>query len=197
MKIRRVIDLSSELATVSGIASAYQQAFGHAPWNEGYKCLHCKAQYSLTHTSGQCTNCSNMTPLEEYWPKHRVIQDFNLEMNNPDSHCYIAEENDEVIGFAWGYRVTMCEDASARLHAPNLHSIVSGNAFYLDEIAVVPTHQGRKIGRSLMENIITWNYKTSLLRTLEDSPMQRLATSLGWKRIISIPKGRIIMSVER
>lgn len=196
MNIRQVIDPLNETETVSNIACAYRQAFGHTPWNEGYRCPCCNAHYPLTYIPQGCRNCEYRGQLEEYWPHHQVKQDFEVEMKKTGATCFVAEEVSEVVGFAWGYALSMCKKTSAYLHAPNLHTVIEGEIFYLDEIAVIPPYQGKKIGRELMRRIITQKYPTSILRTLEDSPMQRLALSLGWQTVMRISKSRIIMSVN-
>lgn len=194
MKIKKVPN-SPEPKTLHNIAYAYQQAFGHAPWNEGYTCSRCSAKYPLNLNPTECTNCGPNGKIEEYWPQDKIIHDFCREMNRPDAICFVAEDNNNVVGFAWGYMVSMCKKTSSRLHAPSLDSIVNGDVFYLDEIAVIPTYQGRGIGKQMMEKI-TPKYKTSLLRTLASSPMQRLARSMGWQTIMEIQGNRVIMSVN-
>lgn len=193
MKIRN-IDTSREPETVLAIASAYQQAFGYAPWNEGFTCQKCKFKYPLSYSDRHCSQCDTTDELVEYWPKDRVLSDFRSEMRNQGSLCVVAEEKSEVVGFAWGYDLTMCEETSYKLDSPNLHTLVSGKIFYLDEIAVIPTRQGKGVGKRLMEAIIPAGNKVALLRTLAKSPMQYLASSLGWREIMSISQERIIMT---
>lgn len=194
MKIRE-IDTSSESETVLAIASAYQQAFGHAPWNEGYMCPTCKSKYSLSYQTTHCSQCGSADELVEYWPTDKILGDFHTEMRNPGSICLVAERETEVVGFAWGYDLTMCEEASSKLCSPNLHTLVSGNVFYLDEIAVVPKYQGKGIGKKLMSAITPTQGKITLLRTLAESPMQHLASSLGLCKIMSISEERVIMGI--
>jgi GNAT superfamily N-acetyltransferase len=190
MKIRE-INPFKDTATVSGILHAYQHAFGHAPWNEGFTCTACTSTYPLSHLEKHCARCGGL--LKEYWPEDRILHDFNTEMRNPGSTCIVAEEHTSVIGFAWGYGLTINQGTSDKLDAPNLHTLLSGNLFYLDEIAVLPVYQGKGIGRKLMEKI-TPRDKPALLRTLRKSPMQRLASSLGWSDTMSISKDRVIMT---
>ncbi len=195
MKIRN-IDTSREPETVLAIASAYQQAFGHAPWNEGFICQMCSSKYPLSHPSKHCSQCDNTDGLAEYWPKDKILHDFSAEMSNQGSVCVVAEEKSEVVGFAWGYNLTISKESSRKLNSPNLHTLVSGNILYLDEVAVVPAYQGKGVGKKLMEAITPTGDKVALLRTLEQSPMQHLALNLGWRKIVSISEGRIIMATN-
>ena len=125
-----------------------------------------------------------------------VLSDFYREMQKPDAICVIAECEERVIGFAWGYRVTADQDLTNALDAPGLHDAISGDFFYLDECAVAPEFQGSGIGKQLVESIFReQSLARVLLRTMNHSRMCRLMIHMGGAIIQEISRGRVIMTM--
>lgn len=193
------IDPFQQVELVNAVALAYQQTFGQAPWNEGYKCPICDLTLALSEEQDYCPRCSakgNMVFLAEYWPIDKVLSDFYREMSKPDSLCLVALRDEEIVGFTWGYQVSIDESIDDYLEAPNLHRLVSGNFFYLDEVAVLPKYQGKGIGRSLINQLFeNQPYKKILLRTLKESQMSNLINSMQGETVLPISRDRIIMSL--
>lgn len=185
--------------SVSAIVQAYQKTFGQAPWNEGYKCPVCEETVSLIKKTDYCPSClkqGKSVIMVEYWPKNKVITDFYQEMSKPESLCLIAKFGDDVVGFAWGYEVFINHTIDEYLEAPGLHELVSGDFFYLDEVAVLPEFQGKGIGRNLIKQLFeNQPHKKIILRTLEKSQMSNLINSMEGKIILPISRDRVIMSL--
>ena len=188
-----------DTAAVASVIQIYQQAFGEAPWNEGWRCNECNNVVPLNPTPSTCTKCGK-GPMSEYWPYEKVLADFQSEMRRPNALCVQVTADDSTpVAFAWGYEVQGGdEELDAHLDAPNLHAQLSGTFFYLDELAVHPHHQRRGVGKQLAKEVLTQQRNERiLLRTLEDSQMHRLVLSLGGSKILSISRGRVILKLAR
>lgn len=184
---------------INDIARAYQQTFAGYPWFEGYKCPVCGKGFPLSHTEKTCAMCSTTEKqvlLVDYWPSSTIVSDFNKEMAKPGAICVVANVNEEIIGFTWGYNVLGSPDLDSRLDAPSLHQRHSGKYFYLDEVAVVPDYQGKGVGRKLIAKIICMQlHEQILLRTKEDGPMFNLVLKIGGEVIQRISRERVIMKM--
>ncbi len=198
MSIRKV-EPFDDPASVEQIVSVYQEAFGGEPWNEGYLCPICGATFPLVSPK-TCKSCFDRNGifvlLVGRWPKSKVVSDFYREMAKPKALCFVAEEDNKVVAFAWGYKIEMSEDTDAELEAPGLHKLVCGEYFYLDEVAVLPTYQRQGVGKELLENIFA-GQKRVLLRTLKESQMFRLTKKLGGKALLDVSRGRVIMALAQ
>jgi len=193
------IDAFRQTELVNAVALAYQQTFGQAPWNEGYKCPICNSIIALGGEKIYCPIClskGDKVFLAEYWPIDKVLNDFYREMSKPNSLCLVAQLGGEVVGFTWGYQISIEPTIDDYLEAPGLYKLVSGNFFYLDEVAVLPQYQGRGIGRNLVNQIFEKQpFKKIILRTLKESQMSNLVNSMGGETILPISRDRVIMSL--
>lgn len=184
---------------INDIARAYQQTFAGYPWFEGYKCPVCGKGFHLSHTEKTCAMCSTTEKqvlLVDYWPSSTIVSDFNKEMAKPGAICVVANVNEEIIGFTWGYNVLSNTDLDSHLDAPSLHQRHNGKYFYLDEVAVVPNYQGKGVGRKLIAKIICMQLQEQiLLRTKEDGPMFNLVLKIGGEVIQRISRERVIMKI--
>ncbi len=182
---------------VEAIASAYQQSFGNEPWNEGYLCPVCEAVLPLAYSLKTCPICaeqSRIVLLVEYWPISKIITDFYTEIGKPESVCVVAQINGNVVGFAWGYRVSATPDLDSHLEAPNLHKALNGDFFYLDECALIPLHQGKGAGKMIVNHIFGAQQQGKiLLRTMHDSRMYRIIKQMRGEIVQHISRNRVIM----
>jgi GNAT superfamily N-acetyltransferase len=200
MEVRKVAVLS-EPNTVLEIAAIYRIAYGGFPWHEGFVCPVCKFSIGLETNLVFCPKCLEeeaLVNLVEYWPQEKVISDFYRENSNPEAITCIAQTNNQTIGFAWGYRFDISPETEQKIAAIGLSKIYQRTVFYLDECAILPEFQGQGIGKELVRNILkSQPYDIMILRTLEGSPMQKLITTLGGEKIMSISESRIIMKLIR
>lgn len=186
---------------VEAIASIYRQSFGGEPWNEGYVCPVCSAIYALSCDIKICVNCagdSKNVLLVECWPLQKVVTDFYTEMSKSDPVCIVAQADKNVIGFAWGYRVSANPDLDMHMEAHDLHHSLEGDYFYLDECALSPKHQGCGIGKLLVRHIIReQSHVEVLLRTMNNSRMCSLIKNMEGEIIQHVSRGRVIMKLLR
>ncbi len=199
MLIRKVYVLS-EPTTVRDIAMVYQNTFGGDPWNEGYVCPKCKQSFPLSTGLTVCPEClknrDEIFCLVEYWPLSKIVTDFYLENSKEEALCLVAQNDQWVVGFVWGYGVMINTEFADKIEAPELVQKFQREVFYLDECAVLPKYQKQGTGKSLIKEILKRQpYDIMILRTLEGSQMQSLIESLGGEKILTISEGRIIMKL--
>ncbi|MBL7058251.1 GNAT family N-acetyltransferase [Patescibacteria group bacterium] len=117
-------------------------------------------------------------------------------MMKPDPVCVIAQSDEGVVGFAWGYQVSASPELDEHLDAPNLHRSLNGDFFYLDECALVPAYQGKGIGKLLVSHIFCEQQQGQiLLRTMSDSRMYNLIKHMKGETVQHISRERVIMKL--
>ncbi|PBJ16043.1 GNAT family N-acetyltransferase [Flavobacterium sp. ACN6] len=134
---------------------------------------------------------------EEYAAAKDFLQYFVERENNQYSYenCYIAEENNEIIGAVDIYKGEDIE----RLRKPiieyvrdhynpefNPESETEAGEFYIDSLGINPNHQGKGIGSQILHFLITeyvqTNKQTLGLLVEEENPLaKKLYLKLGFK----------------
>lgn len=136
-------------------------------------------------------------PWYESWEIDNIVSDFEKEMRKPEAICLVAEINNRVIGFTWGYKVFSGYKLDVHLDAPDLHNKLDGEYFYLDEVAVIPGYQKKGIGRKLVTQIFDAQaHRNVLLRTKLEGPMFKLIIKMGGETIQHISRDRVIMKIS-
>lgn len=77
-------------------------------------------------------------PWNESWGPEEVKRDIDEAMSQPDFRMFLALEDDEVVGFCWGYRVPSNNGKTAMIR----------------ELGVIPGSRSRGIGKGLLERIV-------------------------------------------
>jgi len=189
----------SDPETVRGIVAAYQRTFGGEPWNEGYVCPVCGEIFPLAKMDILCPSCTaqgRAVLLTEYWPTSKVTSDFYREMEKPEALCFVAKDDDAIVGFIWGYRMVVDEHIDDHLESPGLSQLIDGSFFYLDDAAVIPEYQGKGIGKQLVARMIQEQPQKNILgRTLDQSRMFRILTGFNGKTVLHITRNRVIMAI--
>ncbi|MDP2630552.1 MAG: GNAT family N-acetyltransferase [Candidatus Uhrbacteria bacterium] len=136
-------------------------------------------------------------PWYETWVIETIASDFTNEMNRPGAICVVAQIENDVVGFAWGYTVSSDDpNLDNHLDAHGTHVTLSGDYFYLDECALAPDHQGKGVGKHLVRAIFAaQQHKEVLLRTKDGSRMCNLIKQMGGEIIQNISEERVIMRV--
>lgn len=197
VEIRQFPSPLRDPATVSAIVSVYRQVFADAPWHEAHMCPVCKSSYGKDYRDKTCEGClqdGNHVLIVDHWPTYKVIQDFYKEMVKPDAVCILAKSDEGIVGFAWGYKMELDAQASSHLDAPGIHERMHGPHFYIDEVALLLPYRGKGIGKNLITAITQDQQRGKiLLRTLRESPMEKLIASIGGTVVQHISEGRVIM----
>ena len=195
------INAFSQTSMVKAIAKVYQLSFGGEPWNEGYMCPICSKGFPRTLDKKVCDVCvenSREILLIDYWSMNKIITDFYREMSKPDAKCVVVQNVDLVVGFAWGYRITMNPEIDKHLDAPNVHTRLNhDDYFYLDECALLPSNQAKGIGKLLVSYIFQQQtQKQVVLRTKNNSRMCSIIKQMGGRVIQHISNDRVIMTLQ-
>jgi hypothetical protein len=115
----------------------------------------------------------------------------------PGSICLYAYQRG-TIGFAWGYNLDIFD--CDQIDSPGLGRFLPNVSqfFYLDECGVLPQFQKQGFGTALVQEIFSLTSQSVLvLRTLKDSPMQKLITNLGGRIVVQIDSNRVIMQITK
>jgi ribosomal protein S18 acetylase RimI-like enzyme len=129
-----------------------------------------------------------------FWPGRSGVNEFGPRMlrhsGNPEFRLCVASLDARVVGFAYGYTSVpggwWRETVAAGLNRADAGNWF-GDCFELAELAVVPEHQQRGLGRRLHDLLLTGlPHRTSLLSTqMDNEPATRFYLRLGWSVIRS------------
>jgi ribosomal protein S18 acetylase RimI-like enzyme len=124
-----------------------------------------------------------------FWPGRSGVNEFGSRIlrhsGNPDFRLCVASIDAVVIGFAYGYTSVpggwWRETVAAELDRAEA-GYWFDDCFEVAELAVVPPHQRRGLGRRLHDLLLTdLPHRTSLLSTqMDNAPATRFYLRLGW-----------------
>jgi GNAT superfamily N-acetyltransferase len=196
------------------LIDCYRDVFADPPWNEWYKCNCCGKYWGkqdLTFLQRINFKCCDK-PLVEFWPKDVVENDIRQEINSSAS-CWLAlNTKEEVIGFCWGYPITL-EKLEEKLGIQVVDPLrkhfgiqADEKIAYQDEIGVRTPYRGKKIAKQMFKERLTdflkQGLKVGVARTREtpESSVTFLwfTRKLGYRIIARYPKedGRVILARE-
>jgi ribosomal protein S18 acetylase RimI-like enzyme len=137
-------------------------------------------------------------PWNEFWPIDQIVSDFKTEMLKTDAVCYLALEQDKIVGFTWGYKRLVNEKIDEELESPGLADVIIWrNYFYIDEVAVLSAYRGQGVGRNLVINLCrNSGFLPILLRTKNNSAAYNMFIGLGGKVVLNISRERVIMVIN-
>lgn len=113
-----------------------------------------------------------------------------------------AIEDDQVIGFSWGYVGQRGQYWSDLVHGalpPEAVSRWVGDHFEFVELAVLPTHRRTGLGQALHDRLLDGVRRRCLLSTSDnpDDPAMRLYTRSGWRKLGMLRPGVQVMGHDR
>ncbi len=111
-------------------------------------------------------------------------------------------EDDQVIGFAWGYIGQLGQYWSDLVHDALPPEIVSqwvGGHFEIVELAVLPAHRRNGLGQALHDRLLDGVKRRCLLSTSDDAddPPVQLYTRSGWRKLGMLRPGVQVMGHNR
>jgi len=113
----------------------------------------------------------------------------------------VATEDDEVVGFSWGYvgqRGQYWTDLLWDALQPDLARTWVGGHFELVELAVLPAHRRRGLGKTLHDRLLDGIQRRCLLGTTDHvgDPAVQLYLRSGWKKLGVLRAGVQLMGHE-
>lgn len=178
------------------MARLYAEVFADPPWNE-YAVCEKKHYYGreVKVTEG-CPKCK--TALAIAYPQEETVSYIAEELKKPEGTLVLFKDSsEEVYAAGWGY-VCKIEDFQTKYHTPEMQKKVvsaikintqNGSIFYLSEVMVAKRARNQriatKIAMALQDKAKQGKYNL-VLRTHNDSPMARIANSLGMRRIVKL-----------
>lgn len=180
-------------------------------FGEYRKCQNCNLYYSYedvnTNSLVSCRNCGQ--ELSKAWHPVQVALDLQKVADHHSFSGALLLSGNEVSGFAWG-RLYETDEIALRLKSAffSLSSAIPRsrfyNAFYLEELGIVPEIRGQGHGTKLVKAVFTkplTRYPNTpvVLSTHKDSPAVYLYRKLGFTEIAPHPsgQGRIVMAIDR
>lgn len=138
---------------VHQLVECFRDVFADPPWNEWLTCKTCgkywgKDEYSflVAHKYMCCGE-----PVVDFWPRHVLIDDILHEITEKTS-AYLAIAEGRVIGFCWGYTITLKELAE-KLGASFDSLGFPGDMIvtYQDEVGVLMPFRHKKIAKHMVQ----------------------------------------------
>lgn len=157
------------------LVECYRNVFADDPWNEWKKCPVCQHKWGKGHVHDleliNYRHCD--VDLQDYWSKDHVAHDILTEVSR-DASCWLAMDNDHVVGFCWGYGTTP-HHLERKVCLPGLETIINDcythpNAVaYQDEVGVLLAYRKHGIGKEMvrrrMHDFRTMGLDIGILRT--------------------------------
>lgn len=188
------------------VAKLYAEVFAGPPWNEYAKCLGCKEFFGLQTKPGECcTNCGKELALA--YPIEETKSSVFGETGRTSSIAFVMKENEDIIGFAWGFSYSSADDfVKEKYRSSQMQSgitrLLEANGitetfFYFSECGIRVDQRGKGFSSLLSGLLLKEANKTGLptiMRTNWESPMVAVAQRFQMKHImgpmIEIDKAR-------
>lgn len=191
------------------IVECYRDVFADAPWHEWLQCSRCKKYWGIKDlgllVSAGFRHC-NM-PLVDFWPREHVTHDLQTEITE-NASCWLAMDGEKVIGFCWGYPITITKLVS-KLGIPvddSLQADRNGLVAYQDEVGVRTSYRGNKIAKTMvlrrLDDFISQGLQFGIVRTRKTPEpsvtFSWYTTKLGFRVLAEYPNGdgRVILGRE-
>ncbi|QQG45544.1 MAG: hypothetical protein HYW89_01250 [Candidatus Sungiibacteriota bacterium] len=188
------------------LVECYRDVFADGPWHEWLKCPQCQKYWGTRDRSFLASNrfrhCN--TPLVDFWPREQVVCDLHHEITL-EASCWLAISNLSVIGFCWGYPITII-DLEAKLgvsFGAELAYEPTELVAYQDEVGVLSAYRGRKIAKAMvtrrLEDFLAQDLKVGIVRTRQSPESSETflwyTNKLGYRILANYPgeDGRVVL----
>jgi hypothetical protein len=200
---------TSDSELTAQLVDCYREVFADSPWNEWLKCPVCQEYWGLKDRSFLASigfrHCGQ--PLVDFWPRTEVISDLYHEIT-PESSCWLALDNKNVVGFCWGYPIiaNILEDKLGIAFCDSL-SISRGSLIaYQDEIGVLMSYRKRNIAKAMffnrLEDFFEQRLRFFIVRTRRSPEPSATflwyTQKLGYEILATYPEedGRVILGKD-
>jgi len=188
------------------LIDCYREVFFDEPWNEWLRCPKCRKYWGIKDKNLLASYgfCHCEVPLVDFWPREQVLSDLYHEIT-PDASCWLAIAEKSVIGFCWGYPVSIA-DLERKLDISLGHKFgfaMTEVIAYQDEVGVVSVYRGRKIAKSMvsrrLDDFLAQGMLVGIVRTRQNpEPSQTFlwyTQKLGYQIVATYPStdGRVVL----
>jgi len=162
------------------LVDCYRQVFADAPWNEWLKCPTCGTRKGIQEVNGKpvmCTDCA--VQMIDFWPVDQVRQDILHEVGDMDAQCWLLVADEQVVGFCWGYPISLAQLAKKVELSLDLWMDQAGltpetMVAYQDELGVLNAYRGQGHARNLVaKRMVDFEHaglELGVMRTQTDPP---------------------------
>lgn len=188
------------------LVECYRDVFADKPWHEWLKCSQCQKYWGIKDrgllASYKFRHCD--IPLTDFWPREQVVSDLYHEIT-PETSCWLAMDNYRVVGFCWGYPITI-PDLESKLGVSFGTNFGCGRfnpVAYQDELGVLSTYRGQKIARAMivrrLNDFLAQGLNVGIVRTRQrPEPSDTFlwyTEKLGYEILANYPAndGRVIL----
>ena len=190
------------------LVECYRDVFADGPWHEWLKCSKCQKYWGVKDrgllASYKFRHCD--TPLVDFWPREQVVSDLYHEIT-PEASCWLAMDNGMVVGFCWGYPVTVSKlenklsisFGSELEKSFGTHQLIA----YQDDVGVLVAYRGRKIAKAMivhrLDDFLAQGLQVGIVRTKQSpEPSQTYlwyTRKLGYGILATYPgdDGRVVL----
>lgn len=193
-------------AITTQLVECYRDVFADEPWHEWLKCSTCQRYWGTKDrellVSYKFSHCD--TPLVDFWTREQVTYDLYHEIT-PEASCWLAIDTDKVVGFCWGYPITI-HTLEEKLGVPfndTLGYDPSSLVTYQDEVGVLSNYRGRKIAKTMfrhrLNDFLEQGLEVGIVRTKQyPEPSQTFlwyTNKLGYEIVANYPDndGRVVL----
>lgn len=203
----RFTSTAADQLQTAELIECYRQVFADAPWNEWLLCPVCGRYWgrqALSElTAMDFSHCGQL--LVDYWSPRQVALDLRHEITDETS-CWLASAGSKVIGFCWGYEISLPE-LEQKLDLEITSSLIerfgAARIGYQDEVGVINEWRRQGIGKQLvrrrLEDFLARGLDVGIVRTRalpEPSVTYAWYLQLGYQVIKRYPAadGRVILA---
>ena len=210
---------SPETTPVSGqinqIAVLYADVFRGPPWNEAVKCGSCgkyEGESVVVNSPCSCGGC-----FGEAYPLSETMGYIKSETQKPGFRLSLAENGEQIIGFAWSYLITPAklvvdkwedfQNQQAILGVLKKNGLNPDTQFrYFCEIGIAPEFRGQGLSNYLTGQVT--GPEPTVFRTSSGTKMMAVGSTLGFEQIMGpvavvdrsggviIPTGEVINCLD-
>ena len=188
------------------LVECYRDVFADGPWHEWLKCSQCQRYWGIKDKYQLAVmkflHCN--VPLVDFWPREQVIRDLYHEIT-PKASCWLAMKDASVIGFCWGYPITIA-DLQVKLgisFSRELGRETTELVAYQEEVGVVSAYRGRKVAKTMVAHrlgdFIVQGLSVGIVRTRQNPEPSKTflwyINKLGYRILAHYPggDGRVIL----
>lgn len=194
------------------VVECYRDVFAEVPWNEWYRCQNpvCERHEIAPWGKRDAEELKSLgfshcgLSVVDFWPQDQVLSDLFHEIT-PDSSAWVAVDDDRVVGFCWGYPISVSSlkeklKIQFRTNGIGDDDLVA----YQDDVGVLSSHRNRKIAKSLIahrhDDFVTSGLTLGVVRTRQFPEPSVTFTwyteKLGYDIVAKYPDkdGRVILA---